>query len=318
MERSVHADLRAAPAGMRSSGSGRRGEAAFLPRAAESMHSRSMQRRERVGAARRALTGMRGFITGFTTPWAGLMHMNRHPALWRDAILPMLLNLVLTTLFLVGLVVAAVHSFNAIYGWLDGLFPEGWWVILEVLAGIVLGLAVAVVVLGLAIAGWLVFQGILCGYFYSELARKVEIQLGLKPEQMREVPLRYQVVDALLDLGTLTLVAVGCLALNIIPVVGPVAAVVLGIYFDCFVFGMDYLDYPQALRARNRKVQRQFARRHRASTLGLGSSVMIITFIPIVNSVFLTTAAVGAVLLYRQLAPDEQPVFPPAAPAVDA
>ena len=64
---------------------------------------------------------------------------------------------------------------------------------------------------------------------------------------------------------------------------------------------MDYLDYPQALRARGRRVQRQFARRHRSATLGLGSSVMLLTFVPLLSPVLLTTAATGAVLLYRKL-----------------
>ena len=37
------------------------------------------------------------------------------------------------------------------------------------------------------------------------------------------------------------------------------------------------------------------------ATLGLGSSVMLLTFIPLLSPVLLTTAATGAVLLYREL-----------------
>jgi CysZ protein len=242
----------------------------------------------------RPTSGLAGFAAGFAAPWAGFRYMNRHPALWRHGVLPIACNLLLSVLLLAGLVYASVRAF----GWIDGLFPpSAWWIPLEVLAGIVLAAAVVAV----SIAAWIVFQGIFCGYFYSRLAREVEIQLGLKPEQMREVPLLYQVVDALLDLGVLTTVALGCLLIGLVPVVGPVAAVAIGGYFDCFVFGMDYLDYPQALRARGRRGQRSFARRHRGQTLGLGASVMLITFVPLLNSVLLTTAAVGAVLLYRRL-----------------
>lgn len=225
--------------------------------------------------------------------------MRRNPKLWRHAILPIVCNLLLTALLIAGLAWAGV----ALYEWLDAKLPvSAWWIPVKVLAGA----ALVVVILGLAIAGWLLFQGILCGYFYSELARRVEILLGLRPEDMREVPLWYQVTDALKDMVVIGAVAVGCFVLSFVPVIGAVAAIVIGGYFDAFVFGMDYLDYPQALRARGRAVQRAFARRHRGATLGLGASVTLLTFIPILNSVLLTTAATGAVLLYRRLEGSER------------
>ncbi|HLP03300.1 MAG TPA: EI24 domain-containing protein [Opitutaceae bacterium] len=238
------------------------------------------------------------FAEGFSTPWSGLRYMNAHPALWRHGILPIICNLLLSAALFAGL----IWGWFATYDWLDARFPANWWGnTLEVLSVI----AVAALEIALAVAAWIVFQGIFCGFFYSRLAREVEIQLGLAPDQMREVPLIYQVTDALLDLAALTAVAIGCFAIGWIPLVGAPLAVGLGLYFDCFVFGMDYLDYPQALRARGRSVQRRFARRHRAHTLGLGTSVMLITFVPLLSPVLLTTAATGAVLLYRKLeAPD--------------
>ena len=234
------------------------------------------------------------FLEGFAAPWAGLRYMNAHPRLWRHGILPILCNLLLSAALFVGL----IYGWFRAYAWLGTLFPANWWgATLAVLSVIV----VAALELALAVAAWIVFQGIFCGFFYSRLAREVEIQLGLAPERMREVPLLYQVTDALLDLAALTAVAVGCFLLGWVPFIGAPLALALGLYFDCFVFGMDYLDYPQALRARGRRVQRAFARRHRAATLGLGSSVMLLTFIPLLSPVLLTTAATGAVLLYRKL-----------------
>ena len=253
-------------------------------------------------ATRPTLPSRRGalssFLDGFAAPWAGLRYMNAHPRLWRHGILPILCNLLLSAALFAGL---AYGWFRA-YAWLDTAFPANWWgATLAVLSVIV----VAALELALAIAAWIVFQGIFCGFFYSRLAREVEIQLGLAPDRMREVPLLYQVTDALLDLAALTAVAVGCFLLGWVPLVGAPLALALGLYFDCFVFGMDYLDYPQALRARGRRVQRQFARRHRSATLGLGSSVMLLTFVPLLSPVLLTTAATGAVLLYRKLGEPE-------------
>ena len=234
------------------------------------------------------------FLDGFAAPWAGLRYMNTHPALWRHGILPILCNLLLTAALFAGL----IYGWFKAYAWVDAAFPANWWgATLEVLSVV----AIAALEIALAVAAWIVFQGIFCGFFYSRLAREVEIQLGMDPALMREVPLLYQITDALLDLAALTAVAVGCFVLGWIPLVGAPLALAFGLYFDCVVFGMDYLDYPQALRARGRAVQRRFARRHRAATLGLGSSVMLLTFIPLLSPVLLTTAATGAVLLYRKL-----------------
>ena len=234
------------------------------------------------------------FTEGFAAPWTGLRYMNAHPRLWRHGILPILCNLVLTAALFAGL----VWGWFRAYAWVDAAFPSNWWGgTLEVLSVI----AIAALEIALAVAAWIVFQGIFCGFFYSRLAREVELQLGLDPAQMREVPLLYQITDALLDLAALTTVAIGCFVLGWVPLVGAPLALALGLYFECFVFGMDYLDDPQALRARGRKVQRHFARGHRAHTLGLGTSVMLLTFIPVLSPVLLTTAATGAVLLYRKL-----------------
>ena len=239
------------------------------------------------------------FLEGFATPWAGLRYMNAHPPLWRHGILPILCNLVLSA----GLFAGLVYGWFRAYGWLDTLFPSNWWGATLTVLSVVL---VAALEIALAVAAWIGIQGIFCGFFYSRLAREVEIQLGLDPARMREVPLLYQVTDALLDLAALTAVAVGCFLLGWVPLVGAPLALVLGLYFDSFVFGMDYLDYPQAIRARGRAVQRRFARRHRAHTLGLGTSVMLISFIPLLSPVLLTTAATGAVLLYRKLEAPER------------
>lgn len=227
--------------------------------------------------------------------------MQQHPRLWRHAVLPIVCNLVLTVLLLAGLIWGGVAS----YDWLLAQVPlESWWTWAQVLVrSVLLPVALVVVIAGFAIAAWILFQGILCGHFYSLLAREVEIQLGLNPADMREVPLWYQVTDAVRDLAFLSAIAIGCLLLNLVPVLGSIAALLIGGYFDAFVFGMEYLDYPQALRARGRRVQREFARQHRAVTLGLGASVTLLTFIPVLNSVLLTTAATGAVLLYRKLDP---------------
>ena len=240
------------------------------------------------------IAALRSFLVGFAAPWTGLRYMNAHPKLWRHGILPILCNLVLSAALFTGLVFGWLRA----YAWLGTLFPSNWWGATLAVLSVIL---VAALEIALAIAAWIVFQGVFCGFFYSRLACEVEVLLGLPREQMREVPLLYQIKDALIDLAALVAVAAVCFVIGWVPLVGPPVALGLGLYFNCFVFGMDYLDYPQALRARDRSLQRVFARQHRAATLGLGSSVMLLTFIPLLSPVLLTTAAAGAVLLYREM-----------------
>lgn len=235
------------------------------------------------------------FKDGFLAPWVGLRFMNCHPRLWQFALLPVLLNLLITGFVLALLVASGFWYARELHPRFTGSWTQRG---LEVL--VIIGLFMAVV--GLAVATWLLLQSILCGYFYGKLARQVEVQLGLGPEELREVSLAREIVDGVRDVSVLLAVNGGLLLLHVIPVIGSVLAIGGALYFDCWILGQDYFEYPLGLRGRNRKEIRSFARAHRWETLGLGGSVLAMALVPIVSSVFLTTAAAGAVLLHRRLA----------------
>lgn len=244
------------------------------------------------------------FAEGLSAPWTGFRYMSRHPALWRYGVVPVVLNLLITTLLLVAMITVAV----ALWSWLHPKFADGWgWILLEVLVG----LALLVAALGLTLVAWLVLQGILCGHFYGKLARQVELQLGMPPEEIREVPFAYQVADTLRDVGFLAVVNVACIGVQILPGIGSVLGVCGGYYFNCFTFGLDFLDHPLALRGMRRREKRALAKRHRAHTLGLGTAVLAIALLPVVNAVLLTTAVTGAVLMHRRLAACDHDHAPP-------
>lgn len=240
-------------------------------------------------------TGVSAFFEGFAAPREGFAYMCRHPALWRYAVVPILLNVLITAVVFAILVGAAFYFAVKIHP----RFAGGWgWRLLEVLAG--LGLLAAAV--GLALAAWVLLNGILCGHYHAKLAREVELQLGLPPDQVRDVPFSYQVADGFRDLGALLAINGGFLLLNVVPVIGSVIAIVGSLYFDCYVFGRDYMDFPLALRGRRRSDKKKFCRDHRGHTVGLGAAVLLCNFVPVVGAIPLSTAAAGAVLLHRRLA----------------
>jgi CysZ protein len=235
------------------------------------------------------------FGQGLSAPWLGFRYMARHLGLWRYGVIPVLLNLLIATLLLVVLVGLAVLFFGKLHPWFD---DGRLWRLAEILFGLLLLAAV----LGLALVAWLVLQGILCGHFYSKLARQVELQLGVRPGEIKELPFSYQVADTLRDVGFLAVANTACIAVQIVPGIGSVLGLCAGYYFNCFTFGLDYLDHPLALRGMRRREKRAFAKRHRAHTLGLGTAVLAITLLPLINAILLTTAVTGAVLLHRRLA----------------
>ena len=50
----------------------------------------------------------------------------------------------------------------------------------------------------------------------------------------------------------------------IVPVLGSIAALGLTLYFDSFILGREYFDYPLSLRGLDRSQKRAFAKAHRS------------------------------------------------------
>jgi uncharacterized protein involved in cysteine biosynthesis len=234
----------------------------------------------------------RNFFDGFAVPWRGFRYMAENPGLWRYAVAPVLLNLLVTGLLTVLLGFAGVSLFRTIHS----AFAASWWRLpVEALA---IGFFV-VAALGFLVAAWLVVQSVLCVWFYDRLARKVEQQLGLDPGELKAISLGPQIVDALRDALLLVTINIACLALQVVPIFGTTVGACGSYYFTCSTLGYMFLDYPLSLRGMRRKEKLLFVRRHRSHSLGLGTAAMLLAIVPVANAVFLTTAVVGGVLLHR-------------------
>ena len=233
-------------------------------------------------------------IAGLMTPLEGLGYLWRRPRLWRYAITPIVCNLIITALVLAALIWSGIEASNR----LSAYYPSG---ILGSAAWLATLLVLLVVAFALAVGAWLLLGGILCGYFYGRLAYQVELELGTPAAELRELSLYYQTVDVLRDFAFLVVVSVGCLLIALVPVVGAALGGAIALYYDSMIFGVEYLDYPLALRGWRRRDKWRFAERHRPYTLGLGAAVMLLNFLPIVGSVLLAGAAVGGVLTYHRL-----------------
>jgi uncharacterized protein involved in cysteine biosynthesis len=247
-------------------------------------------------------TPSRGFLAelylGLAAPWRGLGYLQDHPALWRYGILPVALNILVTLLVLAGVAASAV----ALAVYIHPRFADsvlGW--VGEVLT--LLGLLVAAV--GASVVGWLIFGALLTDHFNGLLARRIELSLGTPPAELRELPVLWQMADALWTAAVLLVINAGLLLLNCLPVIGSIIAIPLAVIVDGYVFGRDYLDYPLSLRGWPRPQKHQFARQHWPAMIGLGTTVLLANLVPVLGGILLTTAVVGAVLMYRDLRPKE-------------
>jgi uncharacterized protein involved in cysteine biosynthesis len=236
------------------------------------------------------------FFRGARAPWEGLRYMTRNPGLWRHGIWPVVLNLFITAFVLV-LFLGGVAGVMVV---IDSWFSPTW-------GGRVLEVLTAIALVVLALAGafvvWQLLQGMLCSYFYARLAREVEVRLGFDPGEVSGEYLSwtYQVLDGLRAAGKLLAINLGLFALNFVPVVGSLLAVCLAYYFDSWILGKEFFEFPLEVRGVPRAERRDFHAAHRPEVLGLGTTVLLCGLIPLVSSVLLTTAVVGAVLLRREV-----------------
>lgn len=239
-------------------------------------------------------TSMGKFLEGARSPLAGLAFMNRHPALWRYAALPILINLIITTIVLICGVLLFVWVID------DRPFEMGdtWaWLLLEILLDVV----AVVVLLGIVFALWLTLGALLSDYFLEKLVRQVELRLGLSPDEMRDVSLLHSAIDTLKSLALLISINVALLVLHVVPVIGSIVGVAASFYWNSLIFGYELFAYPLTLRGKRRAEIKAFTKAHRPYTLGLGASTIGLGLIPIVGAITLTTAATGATLLHRRL-----------------
>lgn len=222
--------------------------------------------------------------------------MTQHARLWRYAVVPMLLNLFITLLVLAGLIYGAYAASGAI----NRAIPAAWyyWIVKAVLIAVAFVLAII-----LSIGAFFLLQVVLCCYFYDRLARQVENALGMARADIREVSVLHQACAASRDLASMLGVSSLALLLNVVPVAGAAASLGVTLYHGWLTCGLEYLGYAMDLRGMRRQEKIALAKANRPQTLGLGATVFVFNFIPVLGSVVLTTAVVGAVLLHRNLRP---------------
>jgi len=228
----------------------------------------------------------------------GFRFLNAHPALWRWVLAPA----TLTLLLLIGAIAGVVRLAGPLVAWSTAWVPDA-------IAGAASGVMWILVVTGLSIGALLVFVavvGIVAGPFCELLSEAIEAQVTGKPSPPFSLAalLRGAGVGLLHGLRRLVASLAGMvlvLTLGLVPVVGTIAAAVIGGWLAARASAYDCYDAVLSRRELPYAGKLAYLARHRGRSFGLGAGVAGLLLIPGVNLVAIGVGAAGATLAALEL-----------------
>jgi CysZ protein len=234
---------------------------------------------------------MQQLATGLRDVGRGLAVLKAHPSLWKWLIAPAIISLLL----LVAAVVGILHVVDPLVAWIAGHLPA-W---LASLAGTLLRVLVLAV---LGIAGLFVFTtvaGMIAGPFNELLSEHVEAVITGRPAppfSLREFA-HGAILGILHGIRRLVVTLLGLalvFALGFVPVVGTIAAVLIGAWLAATAASYDCYDAVLSRRAMAYRDKLAYLAQHRGRTLGLGLAVAGMLLVPGLNLIALGLGAAGA------------------------
>jgi len=241
---------------------------------------------------------MRDFARGTGDLSRGLAAVRRCPGAWKWLLAPALVSLVLIAAAIAGI----AHITHPLVAWATGHLPS----FLADAAGALLELFV---VAALGLGALLIFTavaGAITGPFNEMLSERIEAHLTGRPAPAFSLPgflheLSLGIVHGIRRVIVAILGAIVVFAIGFIPVVGTIAALVLGFWFAARGAAYDCYDAVLARRAMAYRDKLAYLGRHRARSLGLGATVAALLLVPGLNLVALGLGAAGATVAAHDL-----------------
>lgn len=223
----------------------------------------------------------------------GFAFLNKHPRLWGWVIAPAVVTLVLLGAMIVLVLRIADSLVARVASWLpDAIAGVGGWVLW------------VIVLLALIAGGLLIFisvAGIVAGPFNELLSEAVEEQVTGKPGP----PFSFGsfLASVLRGIGhgikRVVIAIIGAVllfVLGFVPVIGTIAALLLGGYFTARGAAYDCYDAVLSRRDMPYDAKTAYLAANRSRTLGLGAGVAGMLIVPVLNLVSLGVGAAGATL----------------------
>jgi CysZ protein len=237
--------------------------------------------------------------TGVRDVGRGLAMLKAHPRLWKWLIAPA----VVTLLVLGAAIALLVHLVAPVSDWITEHLPGPLATTSSVLLTVVL-------VVGLGAAALVVFApvaGTLAGPFCEQLSEHVEAELTVArpPPFALSAFVHGAVLGVVHSVRRLVAALLGFVlvfAIGLVPVIGTVAAVVLGGWFAGRATAYDCYDAVLARRNLPYRDKLAYLARCRGRSLGLGLAVAAMLIIPGLNLIALGIGAAGATVADHAMA----------------
>jgi len=242
---------------------------------------------------RRSRHTVRDFFAGVRILGTGLKLWSTDPKVMLFGALP---ALIVALVYAAGITVLLMN-FDPIIAWISGL----WTIDNEFLAKFVqflVGLALLALATVVVIYTFVAVTLLVGDPFYERIWRRVEGRLGDVPE-VAETGFWKSVLDSIRFLFATIGISILMLLVGFVPVVGTVAAPILGALFGGWFLALELTTRPfekRGLRARDR---RRALGANRATTLGFGVAVWLLFLIPFAAVFVMPAAVAGATVLSR-------------------
>jgi len=145
--------------------------------------------------------------------------------------------------------------------------------------------------------------------FNALLSEKIETRLSGKPINSNSSfikMVRASVLSQLRKLVYILFWSAVLLLISLIPLIN-FAAPFLWVIFGSWMLSLEYLDYPMGNHELDFKQEKQILAARKGLALGYGSSVMVLTSIPLLNFIVMPVAVAGATVLWvEQLESESQ------------
>lgn len=246
---------------------------------------------------------------------SGPGYLLRGFGLWRTRPRLMLLGMVPAAVVfaaLATLLLLLTFNLGTVAGWVTP-FADDWSAGVRDLVRLAAGLVLLVAALAGAV---LSFTGLTLAVgdpFYERIWRATEEMLG-GPVPDGDLGLWRSVRDGLTLVGIGLLTAVGMLVLGAVPLVGSLAAIVIGFLVAARVLARELLGRPLEARGMDLAGRETLFKLHRGRVLGFGAATQLFFLVPFGAVAVMPAAVAGSTMLARDLLAATPPPSPPTAP----
>ncbi len=233
---------------------------------------------------------------------SGPAYLLRGLGLWRTRPRLMLLGVVPAALVLaalLGALAALLWQVDDLAAW-STPFADDWGDPWRPLVRVLLA---AAVVLGAVLLSTVVFTGLTLAVgdpFYERIWAAVEEQLGDAPDG-DGMPWWRSVRDGLALAATGLLVGVLLLVVGLVPVVGTLTALFVGLALGGRLLAAELLARPLEARGLDRQARKELLRRRRTTVWGFGLATQACFLVPLGAVAVMPAAVAGATMLARDL-----------------